>query len=95
MVHKKTILSSGTKVYMNQSLCSCYKYKLLWLKWKKLILEKKIPLFWVTNETVKVKLLNDQVRSITPEVDLLILIHESPLVSTDRNEKAPQFCCVN
>lgn len=51
--------------------------------------------FWVTNGTVKLNLLNDQVPFITYEVDLLVLIHEGPLVSTNRNEKVPQFCCVN
>ena len=61
-------------------------YKLLWSKYKKLFSEKKIASFWVTNGTVKIKLLNDQVRSITHEVDLSALTHEGPLVGTDRNE---------
>ena len=82
--HKKNGLSSGMKVFTNESLC-CY-YKLLWSKCKKLFLEKKITLFWVTNGTVKVKLLNDQIRSITHKVDLSALTHEGPLVSADRNE---------
>ena len=51
-----------------------------------LFLEKNIASFWVTNGTVNIKLLNDQIRSITHEVDLLTLTHEGPLVSTDRNE---------
>ena len=50
-----------------------------------MFLEKKITLFWVTNGTVKIKLLNDQVRSITHEVDLSTLTHESLLVDIDRN----------
>ena len=64
----------------------CGYYKLLWSKFKKLFLEKKIASFWVTNGTVKVKLLNDQIRSITHEVDLSALTHEGPLVGADRNE---------
>ena len=59
--HKKIRLSSGTKAFINESLCGYY--KLLWSKCKKLFLKKKIASFWVTNETVKTKLLNDQVRS--------------------------------
>ena len=77
-------MSSGTKVFINESLCSYY--KLLWSKCKKLYLEKKIASFWVTTGTVKIKLLNDQVHSITHEVDLPALTHESLLVGTDRNE---------
>ena len=82
--HRKIGLSAGTKVFINESLCGYY--KLLWSKCKKKFLEKKIASFWVTNETVKSKLLNDQVFSITHEVDLSALTHESPLVGTDRNE---------
>ena len=82
--HRKIGLSSGTKVFINESLCGYY--KLLWSKCKKLFLEKKIASFWVTNGTVKIKLLNDQVRSITHEVNLLALTHEGSLAGTDRNE---------
>ena len=82
--HRKNGLSSGTKLFINESLCGYY--KLLWSKCKKLFLEKKIALFWVTNGTVKIKLLNDQVRSITHEVDLSTLTHEGPLVGTGRNQ---------
>ena len=70
--HKKNGLSSGTKVFINESLYGYY--KLLWLKCKKLFLEKKIALFWVTNGTIKIKILNDH------EVDLSALTHEDPLV---------------
>ena len=65
--HRKIELSSGTKVFINESLCGYY--KLLWSKCKKLFLEKKIASFWVINGTVKINLLNDQVRSITHEVE--------------------------
>ena len=82
--HKKIGLSSGMKVFINESMCGYY--KLLQSKCKKIFLEKKIHSFWVTNGTVKIKLLNDQVRSITHEVDLSALTHEGPLVGTDRNE---------
>ena len=82
--HKKIRLSSGTKAFISKTLCSYY--KLLWLKCKKLFLEKNIASFWVTNRTVKIKLLNDEVRSITHEVDLSALTHECPLVGNYRNE---------
>ena len=82
--HRKIGLSSGTKVFINESLCGYY--KLLWSKCKALFLEKKIASFWVTNETVKIKLLNEQVRSIT-HVDLSVLTHEGSLVGTDRNQE--------
>ena len=59
---------------------------LLWSKCKKSFLEKKIASFWVTNATVKIKLLNDQVRSVTQEVDLTALAQEGPLACTDRNK---------
>ena len=77
-------MSSETKVFVNENLCGYY--KLLWSKCKKLFLEKNIASFWVTNGTVKIKLLNDQVRSITHKVDLSVLTHEGTLVGTDRNE---------
>ena len=82
--HKKIGLSSGTKVLINESLCGCC--KLLWSKCKELYLGKKIAPFWVTNGTVKINLINDQVRSITHEADLSALTHESSLFVTDRNE---------
>ena len=86
---KKFGLSSGTMLFINESLCGYY--RLLWSKCKKLFLEKKITSFWVTNGTVKIKSVNDQVRSITHQVDLSALTHEGPSAGTDRNE----FCCVN
>ena len=52
----------------------------------KIIFGKKIASFWVKNRTVKIRLLNVQVLSITHEVNLLAWSHESQLVSTDRNE---------
>ena len=61
--HIKIGLSSGTKVFINKSLCGYY--KLFWLVCKKLFLEKKIASFLVTNVTVKIKLLSDQPRPIT------------------------------
>ena len=41
----------------------------------------KIASVWVTNGTLKIKLLNDQIRSITHEVGLSELTHESPLIN--------------
>ena len=82
--HKRIALSSGTKVFIIESLCGYC--KLLWSKCKKLFLEKKIPSFWVTNGTVKIKLLNDKVHSITHEVHLSALTQQGSLVGTDWNE---------
>ena len=82
--HKKIGSSSGTKVFINETLCGYC--KLLWSKCKVLYLGKKIASFWVTNGTVKIIFLNDQVRSITHEADLSALTHESSLFVTDRNE---------
>ena len=53
---------------------------------KKLFLEKTIASFWITNGTVKIKLLNDQVRSFTREVDFSALTHQGLLAGTDRNQ---------
>ena len=44
---------------------------------------------------IKKRLLNDQVRSITHEVDVLELTYEGPLLGTDKNEQDLQSCCVN
>ena len=44
-------MSSGTKVFINESLCDYY--KLLWSKCKISFLGKNIASFWVTNERVK------------------------------------------
>ena len=41
---------------------------------KKIFLEKKIALLWVTNGTVKIQLLNDHVCSITHELNLVVYI---------------------
>ena len=60
MSQKDWVVLSGTKVFTNVSLSGYY--KLLWSKWKKLLLVKKIASFWFTNGTVKIKLLNDQFR---------------------------------
>ena len=72
------------ELFINESLCGYY--KLLWSKCKKSFLEKMITSFKVTSGKVKIKFTNDQVRSITHEVDLSALTHEGPLVGTDRNE---------
>ena len=55
-------------------------YKLLWSKCKKSFLEKKVALFWVTNGTVRTKLLNHQVCSITNKIDLSVLTNYSPVL---------------
>ena len=41
--------------------------------------------FWITNGTVKIKLLNDQVRSFTREVDFSALTHQG-LAPTEINK---------
>ena len=52
----------------------------------KMIFGKILASFWATNETVKIRLLNDRVCYITHEVNLLALTHEDQLVRTDRNK---------
>ena len=71
-------------LFINESLCDYY--KLLLSKCKNLFLEKKIASLWVTNGTVKIKLLIDQVCSISHEADLLALTNEGPFVGTGKNE---------
>ena len=63
---EKNELLSGTKVFKNESLC--WHYRLLWSRCVKNNFGKNFfALLWVTNGVVKIKLLNDQVRSITHE----------------------------
>ena len=43
-------------------------------------------MLWVSNGAAKIRLLINQVRSITHKVDLLAITQEDPLVSTDGQE---------
>ena len=59
----------GTKIFINESLCSYY--KVLWSKSKQLFLKKKIAAFYTTNGTVKIRIReNSAPISITHDVDL-------------------------
>ena len=49
----KVGLPQGSLVFINQSLCSYYKY--LWSLCKRLHLKKLIHSFWVSNGNVKLK----------------------------------------
>ena len=59
----------GTKFFINESLCSCYRG--LWNKCKKLKGMGKLHVFFVSNGTIKVKMLeNDRAKPITHAADL-------------------------
>ena len=59
---------SGCKIYVNESLCKCYKY--LWWKCKLLQTCGSIQSFWVTNGSIRIRHQNDEVTSVTHIEDL-------------------------
>ena len=57
-------LGINSVVYINDSLCTYY--KMLWGQCRKLLLNKWIPSFWVTNGTIKFKTVeNGRVLAVT------------------------------
>ena len=68
---------SGTKIYINESLCTYYKK--LWSKWKELCDVKHILSFLVSNGSIRVKLKNEAVSIITHDCDLANLFPYNPL----------------
>ena len=56
-------LPSGCKIYINESLCKCYKY--LWWKCKSLQTHGSIESLWVTNGSIRIRHQNDEVASVT------------------------------
>ena len=61
-------LSSGSKIYIYESLCKCYKY--LWWKYKLLQTRYSIQSFWVTNGSIRIRHQIDEVTSVTHIEDL-------------------------
>ena len=70
------------RVYINESLCPYYKK--IWTKCRKLLDAKQILSFWVSNGSIKVKLINENVSVITHDCDLEKLFPGDPLI-TDTN----------
>ena len=65
----KLSFSKGTKIFIDESLCPCYRG--IWNKCKKLRENKKLHRFYTINGIVRVKLEeNDPLKSITLMLDL-------------------------
>ena len=72
-------LPAGVKIYINESLCPYYKK--LWTKCRKLWDAKRILSFWVSNGSIRVKLVNENVSIITHDCDLDKLFAGDPLIA--------------
>ena len=70
-------LPSGCRIYINESLCKYYKY--LWWKCKLLLSRKCIDSFWVTNGSIRIKLVEGDVKPIGHYADLEELFMEEDL----------------
>ena len=68
-------LPASVKIYINESLCPYYKK--LWTKCKK----SRILSFWVSNRSIRVKLVNENVSIITHDCDLEKLFPGDPLIA--------------
>ena len=62
------VLPSSCKIYINESLCKCYKY--LWWKCKLLQTFGSIQRFWVTIGSIKIREQNDKVTPFIHSEDL-------------------------
>ena len=71
-------LPSGTKIYINESLCTYYKK--LWSKCKKIWYAKHIFSFWVSNDSIKVKLKKEAVSLTTHDCHLANLFPDKSLI---------------
>ena len=72
-------LSINSVVYINDSLCIYY--KMLRGKCRKLLSNKNIHSFWVTNGTIKLKTIeNEQVYAVTHENNFVELFLDNILV---------------
>ena len=72
-------LPAGLKIYINESLCSYYKK--FSTKCRKLWNAKRILSFWVSNGSIRVKLINENVSIITHDCDLEKLFPGDPLIA--------------
>ena len=73
-----TGLPPSTSLFINPSLCSYYKY--LWSKCKALWSGKLISSFWVSNGSLRIKLGDDKVKSVTHKDDLKALFPGNPIL---------------
>ena len=71
-------LPASTSLFINPSLCSYYKY--LWSKCKALWSGKLISSFWVSNGSLRIKLGDDTVKSVTHKDDLKALFPGNPIL---------------
>ena len=70
----------NSAVYISDSLCTYY--KILWGKFSKLLLNKYIHSFWVTNGTIKLKTIeNRQVFAVTHRNDLVDLFLDNDILA--------------
>ena len=73
-------LGINSAVYVNHN--SCTYYKMLWDKCRKLFLNKHIRSFWVTNSTIKLKIVeNGRVYAITQRNDLVELFPDNEILA--------------
>ena len=73
-------LGIDSVVYISDSLCTYY--KILWGKFSKLLLNKYIHSFWVTNGTIKLKTIeNGQVFAVTHRNDLVDLFLDNDILA--------------
>ena len=78
-------LGINNPVYINDSLCKYYKS--LWSKCKKLLNNKYLHGFWVTNGTIRIKITESSVpTSVSHLCDLEELFPGNPLLLDDQNE---------
>ena len=73
-------LGINSAVYINDSLCTYY--KMLWGKCRKLLSNKYIHSFWVTNGTIKLKTVeNGGVYPVTHRNDLVELFPDNDILA--------------
>ena len=73
-------LGINSVVYINDSLCTYC--KMLWGQCRKLLLNKWIPSFWVTNGTIKFKTVeNGRVLAVTHWNDLVELFPDNEILA--------------
>ena len=73
-------LGVNSVVYINDSLCTYY--KMLWGKCRKLLSNKYIHSFWVTNGTIKLKTVeNGGVYAVTHRNDLVELFPDNDILA--------------
>ena len=79
-------LRSSCKIYINESLCKCYKQ--LWWKCKLLQTHGSIQLFWVTNGSIRIRHQNDEVTSAAHIEDLERHFLKDDLCNNNNDEES-------